>query len=124
MANEVKTLLPELKKQLPESVNLSITMDDSVFVQDTVNDTLSNILLGIIFTAGILLFFLHDLRSTLIVAPVHAPIDYSNLYHSQSDGNNPEPDVPDGPVHIGRSSGNELGCHSGEYLPSQGDGTQ
>jgi HAE1 family hydrophobic/amphiphilic exporter-1 len=61
-------LLEELKKQLPESVNLSITMDDSVFVQDTVNDTLSNILLGIVFTAAILLFFLHDLRSTLIVA--------------------------------------------------------
>jgi HAE1 family hydrophobic/amphiphilic exporter-1 len=29
---------------------------------------LSNILLGILFTAGILLFFLHDFRSTLIVA--------------------------------------------------------
>ena len=68
VAEEVKDLIPELEKSLPESVNLSITMDDSVFIQDTVNDTLSNILLGIIFTAAILLFFLHDFRSTLIVA--------------------------------------------------------
>ena len=49
-------------------MNLSITMDDSLFIQDTVNDTLNNILLGVIFTAAILLFFLHDIRSTLIVA--------------------------------------------------------
>ncbi len=68
VAEEVKELIPELEKTLPESVNISITMDDSVFIQDTVNDTLSNILLGIIFTAAILLFFLHDFRSTLIVA--------------------------------------------------------
>ncbi len=68
VAEEVKALIPELEEILPESVNLNITMDDSVFIQDTVNDTLSNILLGIVFTAAILLFFLHDIRSTLIVA--------------------------------------------------------
>jgi HAE1 family hydrophobic/amphiphilic exporter-1 len=68
VAEEVKSILPELQTLLPESVNLSITMDDSVFIQDTVSDTLNNILLGILFTAGILLFFLHDFRSTLIVA--------------------------------------------------------
>jgi HAE1 family hydrophobic/amphiphilic exporter-1 len=68
VAQDVKTILGELEDLLPESVNLNITMDDSVYIQDTVNDTLNNILLGILFTAGILLFFLHDFRSTLIVA--------------------------------------------------------
>ena len=68
VANAVKELLPRLQQELPESVNLTVTMDDSIFVQDTVSDTLNNIILGIIFTAGILLFFLHDFRSTLIVA--------------------------------------------------------
>ncbi|MDC7220090.1 MAG: efflux RND transporter permease subunit [Spirochaetales bacterium] len=68
VADGVKKILPELRQELPESVNLTITMDDSIFVSGTVNDTLSNILLGILFTAGILLFFLHDARSTLIVA--------------------------------------------------------
>ena len=68
VANEVRSLLPGLREELPESVNLAVTMDDSVFVQDTVRDTLSNISLGILFTAAILLFFLHDFRSTLIVA--------------------------------------------------------
>ncbi len=68
VANQVKAILPELEKQLPESVHLTITSDDSIFIQDTVNDTLNNIILGVIFTAAILLFFLHDFRSTLIVA--------------------------------------------------------
>ena len=64
----VKSILPQLRENLPENVNLKITLDDSTYIQDTANDTLSNILLGIIFTAAILLFFLHDIRSTLIVA--------------------------------------------------------
>lgn len=68
IASEVKKILPEIKAMLPESVNLSITSDNSEFIENTVNDTISNILLGIVFTAAILLFFLHDLRSTLIVA--------------------------------------------------------
>jgi HAE1 family hydrophobic/amphiphilic exporter-1 len=68
IAGEVKKLLPELRAMLPESVNLTMTSDNSEFIENTVNDTISNILLGILFTAAILLFFLHDLRSTLIVA--------------------------------------------------------
>lgn len=68
LADQVKKILPEIRAQLPESVNLTITMDESGNIQDTVNDTLGNILLGVILTAGILLFFLHDFRSTLIVA--------------------------------------------------------
>jgi hydrophobic/amphiphilic exporter-1 (mainly G- bacteria), HAE1 family len=68
IAEAVNKILPGLKKELPESVSLRITNDDSVFIRDTVNDTLGNIILGIIFTAAILLFFLHDFRSTLIVA--------------------------------------------------------
>jgi HAE1 family hydrophobic/amphiphilic exporter-1 len=68
IAGEVKKLLPELRAMLPESVNLTMPSDNSEFIENTVNDTISNILLGILFTAAILLFFLHDLRSTLIVA--------------------------------------------------------
>jgi len=37
-------------------------------IEGSVEDTLSNILMGIILTGLVLLFFLHDLRSTIIVA--------------------------------------------------------
>jgi len=68
IANGVRKVLPALKADLPPGSNLTIINDDSVFIKSTVNDTLMNIFLGIILTAGVLLFFLHDLRSTFIAS--------------------------------------------------------
>ncbi|MCD4651205.1 MAG: efflux RND transporter permease subunit [Candidatus Cloacimonetes bacterium] len=60
--------LPGIRASLPHGVQLNIIDDTSVFVRASVDDTLSNILLGILFTGLILLLFLHDLRATLIAA--------------------------------------------------------
>ncbi len=68
IADAVRRVLPEIERMLPEDVTLTIISDDSVAVQGSVDDTLSNIFMGIGFTALLLLLFLHDLRSTLIVA--------------------------------------------------------
>ncbi|HOV16844.1 MAG TPA: efflux RND transporter permease subunit [Candidatus Cloacimonadota bacterium] len=73
IAKSVKAMLPELKKELPQGVELNITHDLSEFTQSSVSDTLSNIIMGILLTGLILLLFLHDIRSTLIVA-VSIPI--------------------------------------------------
>ncbi len=68
VAEELKKSLPEIKKSLPENMKLSIVNDSSIFIDSSVSDTLSNIILGILLTGLVLLFFLHDLRSTVIVA--------------------------------------------------------
>ncbi len=68
IANGVQKIFPSLKADLPPGSNLTIVNDDSVFIRSTVNDTLMNIFLGIVLTAGVLLFFLHDLRSTFIAS--------------------------------------------------------
>lgn len=68
IAEEVTKEIPILNKELPEGVKLEIMRDDSIFTKDTINSTLENILLGILFTGLILFIFLHDFRSTLIVA--------------------------------------------------------
>ena len=68
IAEEVIKQLPALNKELPQGVKLELIRDDSKFIKDTVSGTLNNILMGIILTGLILLLFLHDLRSTLIVA--------------------------------------------------------
>lgn len=68
LAEEIKSIIPVLQANLPEGVTLRITSDDSLFIRDTVEDTLSNIIMGMLFAAAIILFFLHDFRSTLIVA--------------------------------------------------------
>ncbi|MFO7660129.1 MAG: efflux RND transporter permease subunit [Candidatus Cloacimonadaceae bacterium] len=68
IAEEVRKVLPELQSELPKGVELTITRDDSDFTKASVNDTVSNILMGILLTGLVLFVFLHDLRSTLIVA--------------------------------------------------------
>ena len=68
IAAAVATALPGIQAQLPRGVQLRITNDNSILIRDTVSDTLTNIGLGIALTALVLLLFLHDLRSTLIVA--------------------------------------------------------
>lgn len=68
MAKDVKEILPQLNEELPEGVNLKLVNDRSEFINASVEDTLTNIALGILLTAIVLLFFLHDLRSTLIAA--------------------------------------------------------
>lgn len=67
IAKLARELIPEIEKDLPANMNLTITTDKSEFTESSVKDTLMNILLGVIFTGLILLFFLHDWRSTIIV---------------------------------------------------------
>ncbi len=68
VAEAVKNALPEIRTALPAGTNLEIVTDRSVFTRSTVVDTMSNIILGIVFTSIVLFIFLSDLRSTLIVA--------------------------------------------------------
>ncbi len=68
MAKEIKKAIPVIERELPAGSRLSVVRDGSVFIESSVQDTLGNIIMGIILTGLVLLFFLHDLRSTLIVA--------------------------------------------------------
>ena len=68
VADGIRNALPDIKASLPSGTNLEIVNDESDFVKSSVNDTMSNVYLGVLFTAIVLLIFLHDLRSTIIVA--------------------------------------------------------
>lgn len=68
IADEIYENIPIVEEALPAGVSLTITSDDSEAVRGTVNDTFTTIIMGIGLTALVLLFFLHDLRSTIIVA--------------------------------------------------------
>lgn len=59
--------LADLKKELPEGCQLHIVQENASFVKSSVNDTMTNILLGIILTSLVILFFLHDYKSTIII---------------------------------------------------------
>lgn len=68
IAKEITKQLPSIEKELPAGVTLRIIKDESDFTKASVSDTMSNIWMGIFLTGLILLLFLHDFRSTLIVA--------------------------------------------------------
>ena len=68
LAEDVKKALPLLQGNLPHGVELSIAYDNSKYIQSSVDDTISNLILGILLTGVVLFLFLHDLRSTFIVA--------------------------------------------------------
>jgi len=68
VADAIRSSLPEIESALPEGTKLEIVNDASDFVQSSFDDTMSNIYLGVLFTALVLFFFLHDWRSTLVVA--------------------------------------------------------
>jgi len=68
IAKSVKAVLPELQKELPAGCRLMTTSDSSNIIEGAVSDTFDNLWIGMLLTGLILFLFLHDLRSTLIVA--------------------------------------------------------
>ena len=68
IASEVYERIPEIRETLPAGTNLKVVSDESEYTKSARDDTIWNILLGVIFTSIILFFFLSDIRSTIIVA--------------------------------------------------------
>lgn len=79
IAEDINEEIPVINKELPEGVKLSIANDNSKMIKDSVNDTLMNVGLGILLTAFVLIFFLHDIRSTLIAA-ISMPISIISTF--------------------------------------------
>ena len=64
----VKKLLPELKKTLPDALNLQLLADQSIFVSAAIEGVVREGVIAACLTALMILLFLGDVRSTLIIA--------------------------------------------------------
>ncbi len=64
----VKSALPKLQERLPEDVKLNVIFDQSSYVKTSINGLISAGLGGIVLIVFILLLFLGDIKSALIVA--------------------------------------------------------
>ena len=64
----LKSRLPEMKSLLPADVNISYEFDQSIFVINAVKSLVTEGALGALFTGLMVLLFLRDWRSSLIVA--------------------------------------------------------
>ncbi len=63
----LKSKLPEIRSLLPEDMNVSYEFDQSVFVVNAVESLVTEGALGALLTGLMVLLFLRDLRSSLIV---------------------------------------------------------
>ena len=64
----VKKMLPELRKTLPDSLNLQLLADQSIFVTAAIEGVVREGVIAACLTALMILLFLGDFRSTIIIA--------------------------------------------------------
>ncbi|MDH4239221.1 MAG: efflux RND transporter permease subunit [Phycisphaerae bacterium] len=68
VARAVKKKLEEIKQKLPPDVEPKMVMDNSEFIMASVGNLRGTVLWAVFFVFIVLLFFLRDLRASLIVA--------------------------------------------------------
>ena len=67
VARAVQSRLERIEKELPEGVAVKLGADQSAFIQASISEVQSNAVLGGVIAIIILLLFLKDLRSTLVI---------------------------------------------------------
>jgi multidrug efflux pump subunit AcrB len=65
--DEIKTALPDLKKLLPEDMDIRLDFDQSPYVTNSLRGLLFEAVLGAVLTGVMVLLFLRDWRSAIIV---------------------------------------------------------
>jgi len=68
VADGIAAAIKALKFRLPEDISIEISEDNSVFIRSSLGEVSNNIIVGIFLTAICLFLFLHNLRTTLIIA--------------------------------------------------------
>jgi HAE1 family hydrophobic/amphiphilic exporter-1 len=68
VARGVKAKLTEIKKTLPQGVDIGISFDSSKFIEEAISDVQYDVLIGGLLAAGVMFIFLLSIRSTIITA--------------------------------------------------------
>ena len=70
VANSIRALLPEIRAQLPGGANLEVLFDRSQFIGESIREVEFTLLFAVILVVLVVLAFLRNFSSTLIVAIV------------------------------------------------------
>ncbi len=70
VAGRVKELIPVIKSELPEGINVQVAYDSSVFVQRSVDEVIETIFIAFAIVMAVIFIFLRDWRA--VVIPVTA----------------------------------------------------
>ncbi|WP_376874512.1 efflux RND transporter permease subunit [Albirhodobacter sp. R86504] len=68
ISQDVRVAVEDLRKQMPDGVDLLITSDDGVFIEGSINEVVNSIGLATIIVVAVIFGFLRSLRATIIPA--------------------------------------------------------
>lgn len=68
VAESVVKELNKLRNEIPKDFNITVARDNSVFIKNSINDVLFNLLYGALLAVIVIYFFLANLRATIISA--------------------------------------------------------
>lgn len=81
--NKIKEMLPEIRRNLPPGMKIEIGKDDSVFIQSSVDEVYSSLIISAILVIGIIYLFLGSFRAALVPAvtvPISLIASFTILY--------------------------------------------
>ena len=70
ISDGVRAAVEELRKSLPEGVEIAITSDDAIFIRESIREVVISLLLSTLIVSVIILLFMRSMRAT--IAPVLA----------------------------------------------------
>jgi hydrophobic/amphiphilic exporter-1 (mainly G- bacteria), HAE1 family len=70
VVSRLKNMLPEIEREMPSGATLSILVDRSEFIRDSIHEVNFTLVLSILLVIGVILVFLRNVRATLVTALV------------------------------------------------------
>jgi len=68
VAKKLHAAVAQLNKTLPKGIGIKVPVDNSKFIENSINDVQFDVVLAAILAVLIILFFLHDFKATVISA--------------------------------------------------------
>jgi hydrophobic/amphiphilic exporter-1 (mainly G- bacteria), HAE1 family len=68
VVNSLHELLPDVQREMPAGASLSVLMDRSEFIRDSIHEVNFTLVLSIVLVIGVILVFLRNVRATLVTA--------------------------------------------------------
>lgn len=85
VAREVRKAVEDLQSELPQGVKLSTVIDTAVYIEQSVDSVLNNMLSGAVLAVIVLLLFLRSIRTTVIIGvaiPIAIIAAFAMMYYS------------------------------------------
>jgi HAE1 family hydrophobic/amphiphilic exporter-1 len=84
LADNIKNALPEIREQLPKSLNMEVIIDRTLSIRDSIKEVNFTAILSIVLVVLVIFLFLRNLQATLIPAlsiPMSIILSFSVMYY-------------------------------------------